>query len=67
VEKGTQHKTKEKGTQHVFWVIHQIVIPVSFLQIIYLINEQWRKDHIKILLCLFIKSLTLVSMGIIPT
>jgi hypothetical protein len=29
VEKGIQHKTKEKGTQHVFWVIHQIVIPVS--------------------------------------
>jgi hypothetical protein len=38
VEKGTQHKTKEKGTQHVFWVIHQIVIPVSCLQII---NKQW--------------------------
>jgi hypothetical protein len=29
VEKGTQHKIKEKGTQHVLWVIHQIVIPVE--------------------------------------
>jgi hypothetical protein len=34
--------------------VHYSVIPA--LQIIYLINEQTRKEHIMIFLCLFIKS-----------
>jgi hypothetical protein len=39
----THHKTKEKGTQHVLWVIYQIVIPVGGGAVFLSMNKGERK------------------------